>query len=124
MLMTRFEAFENLTATESRTKTRGSNMAKVDTALKAYWAGITAADVRQEIRLLNELSTACLGWLKTKKDKSEFKTNFFGMKTNYFNTLFLKRRTAITMYAHHHRRNLAIHRQLQRPLQADPREPA
>ncbi len=96
MLMTQTAAFEALTATGSRTKSRGSNMAKVDSALKAYWDGIRTANPQQEIRLLNDLCSACLTWLKSKKDKSEFKTNFFGQVTKEYNELFIRRRNQIT----------------------------
>ncbi|OYZ77267.1 MAG: hypothetical protein B7X65_16130 [Polaromonas sp. 39-63-25] len=91
----RFDAFALRTATGSKVKARGTNMAKVDEPLQAYWLDIGTTDAPGEIGLLTNLVVACLGWLKTKKDKSEFKKNFFGMETNYFNTLFRTRRAAI-----------------------------
>jgi len=93
MLVTQFDAFKNATATGSKFKTRGSNMRLVDDALEAYWAGIHAANIAQQIQLLNAVISACLSWLKTKVNKADTSTSIFGNTT--INTLFVTRKTAI-----------------------------
>lgn len=97
MLIYTWIQFETETAKTGNVvgRARGSNLVKVDDTLKNYELHIGAANAQLTLVLLRAIVMACKEWLKVKKAKSEFTKNGLGMRTTYFNPLFLKRKTAV-----------------------------
>ncbi len=72
---------------------KGPNLNVVHRALDDYWIAKTKGPtLAEETQVLQGLIDACKAWIKKKESKSEYKTNMFGMRTNYVNTKFTGRR--------------------------------